>query len=181
VSSEDLQRQVELQKKISDELARIGKYAKDDPRVPQIKALVTEHERYEFQIKSSRTRSRSPTRPRRPTATARRARQDAVRAQPGAGHRAAVQEAYTAANREAILVQQEQAAKAYQYKEGLDACAGMEYARLQAQRQNTAFNQGVQLYNEGKQAFSGFIQEVNQGLRQGADVWDVFGNAGSMR
>ncbi|WP_439611506.1 hypothetical protein [Reyranella sp.] len=48
---EDLEREVELRKKIADELAKLGKYDPKDPRVAQIRDLVRGHEELEVKIK----------------------------------------------------------------------------------------------------------------------------------
>ena len=48
---EDLQREVELRKKIADEIAKLGKYDPKDPRVEEIKQLVRAHEELETKAK----------------------------------------------------------------------------------------------------------------------------------
>ena len=48
---EDLEREVDLRKKIADELAKLGKYDPKDPRVAQIKDLVKAHEELETKLK----------------------------------------------------------------------------------------------------------------------------------
>lgn len=48
---EDLQREVELRKKIADEIAKLGKYDPKDPRVEEIKQLVRAHEELETKTK----------------------------------------------------------------------------------------------------------------------------------
>lgn len=48
---EDLQREVELRKKIADEIAKLGKYDTKDPRVKEIEQLVRSHEELESRLK----------------------------------------------------------------------------------------------------------------------------------
>lgn len=49
---EDLQREVELRKKIADEIAKLGKYDPSDPRVKEIENLVRAHEELETKTKA---------------------------------------------------------------------------------------------------------------------------------
>ncbi len=48
---DDLRQQVELEKSIADELAKLGKYDANDPRIAQLKAQVTERERGEAALR----------------------------------------------------------------------------------------------------------------------------------
>jgi hypothetical protein len=147
-STEDLQRQVALQKAIGDELARIGKYSASDPRIGQLKQIITEHETWEYRLKSldAALKAADATEKQFGDGTAEmRRRQTELNEALATGRLS--QDAYAAATKAAGMAQEEQALKAKQYNEGFDGLiAGMQYAALEARRAGSSFNQGMQLW-----------------------------------
>jgi hypothetical protein len=88
------------------------------------------------------------------------------------------QAAYTEAVKQANLALLDQQLAAIGAKGGVDGLiAGWGYAAQQYAKQNTAFQQGQQLFNTAKDTTKGFMSDLNRGLREGADVWTTFGNA----
>lgn len=176
----DVEQAAEFQKKVGDLLATSGKYNPNDPRIQQLKdaaAAAVAAQQAEARLKETLELAYS------------------VNAKFGDGKAALAktqaelndalargwitQDAYNNATHEAVMLQEEQALRAKQYKEGLDGlAAGIQYAQLQQEKSNTAFNQGVELYNEGRQAFGSFMQQFNQDLQKGQTVWQAFGDAG---
>ena len=166
ISIEDLQREVDLQKKIADELAKIGKYKQDDPRIPQLKEKITLHEQYEFKIKSLEAALKFA---------------DQVERQFGDGQRGLLEtqkklndayatgrlslEALTIAKREAAEKAEDMRLKLEGEKGGFDGLvAGMQYAANQWERNNRSFQQGQRLF-EG--VMSSMDQAINEFVQSG--------------
>lgn len=147
----DLEQQVALEKKIADELAKLGKYDPKDPRVQQIRDQVTAHEQAESALK-------------RWTAAARDAEEIERRSGDGSAYlRGEMQrlnealdtgrlsyEAYGEAARQAKEKADDMRLQLRGQQGGLDGMlAGMEYAANQWSRSNSAFNLGQKAMNDG--------------------------------
>lgn len=157
----DLEREVNLQKQIADELAKIGKYDKNDPRLPQIKALVAEHEIYNTKLKELEEALKTA---------------DQTERQYGDGHLAFLetqkklndalatsrlsQDAYTLAMKQASEQAEQTRLKNLGLQGGVTGLmAGWQAATDQYNKSNEAFQQGQQL-------FQNTLNLMDQGLSQ---------------
>lgn len=147
----DLEAQVALEKKIADELAKLGKYDPKDPRVAQIREQVIAHETAESTLK-------------RWTAAARDAEEVERRSGDGTAYlRAEMQRlnealdtgrlkysAYGEAARIAREKAEDQRLQVRGQQGGVDGMlAGMEYAANQWSRSNNAFTAGQKAMTDG--------------------------------
>ncbi|MCA0247689.1 MAG: hypothetical protein LCH93_13815 [Proteobacteria bacterium] len=163
---EDLQREVELRKKIADEIAKLGKYDPRDPRVKEIEQLVRAHEELEVKLKKREEAMRNAVEIER-------------RLGDGTAFLAAEQqklnealdtgrlsyEAYSAAMKDAQEKADDMARKARGTKGGIDAIfAGAEQAAEEWKKANSEFEVGKRLFGDlaqlGDQLASGAIDNV---------------------
>jgi hypothetical protein len=151
IPMKDLEQQVALEKKIADELAKLGKYDPKDPRVQQIRDQVTAHEQAESALK-------------RWTAAARDAEEIERRSGDGSAYlRTEMQrlnealdtgrlsyEAYGEAARQAKEKADDMRLQMRGQQGGIDGMlAGMESAANQWSRSNNAFTLGQKAMNDG--------------------------------
>lgn len=163
---EDLQREVELRKKIADEIAKLGKYDPRDPRVAEIEKLVRAHEELEVKLKKREEAMRNAVEIER-------------RLGDGTAFLAAEQQklnealdtgrlsygAYSAAMKDAQEKADDMARKARGTKGGIDAIfAGAEQAAEEWKKANSEFEVGKRLFGDlaqlGDQLASGAIDNV---------------------
>lgn len=149
---EDLQREVELRKKIADEIAKLGKYDPKDPRVKEIEQLVRAHEELEVKLKKREEAMRNAVEIER-------------RLGDGTAFLAAEQqrlnealdtgrlsyEAYSAAMKDAQEKADDMARKARGTQGGIDAIfAGAEQAAEEWKKANSEFEIGKRIFTEFK-------------------------------
>lgn len=157
----DLEQQVELEKKIADEIAKLGRYDPNDPRVKQIREQVIAHEQAESALK-------------RWSAAAKDAEEIERRSGDGtaflAGEMRRLNEAldtgrlsYAAYGEAARIAKEKAQDMALQLRgqqggiEGL--AAGMEYAARQWQRNNSTFQQGQRIFESSVDAMNQALNE----------------------
>jgi murein DD-endopeptidase MepM/ murein hydrolase activator NlpD len=149
-STEDLQREVSLQKAIGDELARIGKYSASDPRVPQLKQIITEHETWEYRLKSldAALKAADATEKQFGDGTAEFTRRQTELNEAFATGRLSA-DAYSAALKAAQRQQEDQARTARGAAGGFDALvAGVEQGAADMSKANANFEEGKRLVTE---------------------------------
>lgn len=149
---EDLQREVDLRKKIADEIAKLGKYDPKDPRVKEIEQLVRAHEELEVKLKKREEAMRNAVEIER-------------RLGDGTAFLAAEQqrlnealdtgrlgyEAYSAAMKDAQEKADDMARKARGTQGGIDAIfAGAEQAAEEWKKANSEFEIGKRIFTEFK-------------------------------
>ncbi|WP_425065620.1 hypothetical protein [Reyranella sp.] len=173
---EDLQREVDLRKKIADELAKLGKYDPKDPRVAQIKDLVKAHEELETKIKTREAAMRDAVEIERRMGdgtaflTAETKRLNEARET----DRLSVV-AYTVAMKEATDKAEDMGRKARGAMGGVDGLlAGMEQAAADWKRSNSEFETGKRLMNDG---FNLVKSTVNDWATTGVLDINKFGQA----
>lgn len=173
---EDLQREVDLRKKIADELAKLGKYDPNDPRVAQIKDLVKAHEELETKIKTREGAMRDAVEIERRMGdgtaflTAETKRLNEARET----DRLSLV-AYTVAMKEATDKAEDMGRKARGAMGGVDGLlAGMEQAAADWKRSNSEFETGKRLMNDG---FNLVKSTVNDWASTGVLDINKFGQA----
>jgi hypothetical protein len=149
---EDLQREVELRKKIADEIAKLGKYDTKDPRVKEIEQLVRSHEELETKLKKREEAMRNAVEIERRLGDGTAyltAEQQRLNEALDTGRLS--YEAYSAAMKDAQEKADDMGRKARGAQGGIDAIfAGAEQAAEEWKKANSEFEIGKRLFGELK-------------------------------
>lgn len=144
----ELNRQVELQKKIDDEIARLGAAAKNDPRLAQLKAEVEQQQKAEDALKRYQAAAAEADAVTRKYGDGTATLNDTMRKLNDALDSGRLkQDVYAIAVKEAKLAQEQQALAMRGQQNNLDGlAAGFEAAALAYSRQSNAFAVGGQVF-----------------------------------
>lgn len=150
VPLEQLEREVDLRKKIADEIAKLGKYDPKDPRVQQIKDLVRAHEELETKLKQTAEANRNAVEIERRMGDGRAFLKEQTRILNDALDTGRLSyEAYSAQMRDATDKAEDMRLKLLGQQEGFQGLiAGMQYAATQWERNNRSFQVGGRLYEK---------------------------------
>lgn len=159
----DLEQQVALQKKIADEIAKLGRYNPSDPRVADIRALVQEHEKAETALKKYQAAARDADQVERQSGDGRLyLRDETQRLNEALDTGRLSYEAYAVSIRQAQEKANDMSLTLQGQQQGLQGLvAGMEFAAAQWERNNRAFQRGQQFFNSSvnlmSQSLSDFV------------------------
>lgn len=162
VPLEQLQREVDLRKKIADEIAKLGKYDPKDPRVAQIKDMVRAHEELETKIKARTKADTDAVEIERRMGNGQafmRAETDRLNQALDTGRLS--YEAYSAAMRDASDKALDMQLRLEGQKEGFEGLvAGMRFAQVQWERQNRSFEVGQRIFTQTTQLMSDALTQL---------------------
>ncbi len=151
VPLKELERSVELEKKIADEIAKLGRYDPRDPRVAQIREQVIAHENAEAALKKYATAARDAESIEKNVGDGRAflaAETERLNAALDTGRLS--YEAYTVAMRDAAEKAEDMRLKLEGQRGGVEGLvAGMQYAANQWARANRPFETGQRLMTDG--------------------------------
>lgn len=149
---EDLQREVDLRKKIADEIAKLGKYDTKDPRVKEIEQLVRSHEELETKLKKREEAMRNAVEIERRLGDGTAyltAEQQRLNEALDTGRLS--YEAYSAAMKDAQEKADDMSRKSRGAQGGVDAIfAGAEQAAAEWKKANSEFEIGKKIFTEFK-------------------------------
>jgi hypothetical protein len=160
----ELNRQIELQKKIDDEIARLGSTAKNDPRLAQLKQEVAEQQKAEDALKRYQAAAAEADAVTRKYGDGTLALDDTMRKLNDALDSGRLKnEVYAIAVKESRLAQEQQALVMRGQQNNLDGlAAGFESAALAYSKQNTAFATGSQIFQSSAQLMSSAFTKWRQ-------------------
>jgi lambda family phage tail tape measure protein len=153
---DQIKQQVDLQKKIDDEVAKLGIKAKDDPRRAQLEAEVTAQVKAEDALKRYQEAMAYADQITRKYGDGSLALNDTMRKLNDAYATGRLStEAFTMAVNDATYAQQQQELQSKSQGTGLDSlAAGFEYAANAYAHQNTMFQTGAQVFQQSTQIMS---------------------------
>lgn len=157
-----LERNIQLEKKIADEIAKLGKYDPKDPRVGQIRDLVVQHETAESAIKRYVQASREAEQVEKQLGDGRLYLRDEMHRLGEALDTGRLSyEAYAVATRAARDRGEEMRLTMIGQQESLAGImAGIEYAGMQWERNNRAFQTGQRIFTESTALMSQALTDL---------------------